>query len=306
MRPESHRRRPGRARRILLTAATLACALAFLLPLLSMLSTSLKPADQAMERSLRLLPSIHGDDGRIVSALSVAYWRGVGELARRNYSAVWEDTTADFPLYLKNSLLVALLSVSGMVITSAIVAFGFSRLRWPGRDALFVVVLATMMVPFAVLMAPSYLLMRQLGWIGTLLPLWAPAWCGGAFSIFLLRQFFLTIPRELDEAARIDGCSSVGLFVRVILPLSRPALAVVALLHFVYSWNDFVGPLIFLNHAEQYTLPLGLQMYQSQHGGTPWNLAMAASVLVIVPVLVVFALAHRMFVEGIATQGLKE
>src|SRR5205814_132569 len=134
--------------------------------------------------------------------------------------------------------------VAGMVLSSSVVAYGFSRIRWRGRDAVFTLVLATMMIPFTVIMAPQYLLFKHLGWIGSLRPLWVPAWFGGAFSIFLLRQFFLGIPRELDEAAQIDGCSSWGTFWRVIVPLSRPALAVVALFHFIYVWNDFLAPLI--------------------------------------------------------------
>jgi len=147
---------------------------------------------------------------------------------------------------------------------------------------------------------------RHLGWVGTFLPLWVPCCFGGAFSIFLLRQFFLTIPRELDEAARIDGCSHWGVFWRVILPNARPALVVVALMQFIATWNDFLGPLLFLNKQEKYTLSLGLQMYQSQHGGTPWNLVMAASVLVVLPVLALYVLGRRMFVEGVAATGIKE
>lgn len=223
-----------------------------------------------------------------------------------NSGAVLNSPTADFPLYIHNSLYIALLSMIGMVASSAVVAYGFSRIRWRGRNALFVVALATMMIPFTVLMAPQYLLFKHLGWIGSFRPLWAPAFFGGAFSIFLLRQFFMGIPRELDEAARLDGCSHWGTFRHVILPLARPALTVVAMLQFIASWNDFVGPLVFINHESRYTAALGLQMYQTQHGGTPWNLVMAASLLVILPVFVVFLIAQRALIEGVATQGLKE
>jgi multiple sugar transport system permease protein len=189
-----------------------------------------------------------------------------------------------------------------------VVAYGFARLRWRGRDATFLCVLATMMIPFTVIMAPQYLLFKHLGWIGTLMPLWVPAWfgAGGAFSIFLLRQFFMGIPRELDEAATLDGCSHFGVFRHVILPLSRPALVVVALLQFIATWNDFAAPLVFINHQEQYTAALGLHMYQTEHTTTPWNLVMAASVMVIAPVMVVFLFAQRALIEGVATQGLKE
>jgi len=142
-------------------------------------------------------------------------------------------------------------------------------------------------------------------WIGTLRPLIVPSFFGDAFSIFLLRQFFLTIPQELSDAARIDGCSEWGIFTRVMLPLSRPALTVVALFTFMGAWNDFLGPLVYLQDPSQYTLALGLQTFQSQHGGTEWNLLMAASVLVILPVIILFFLAQKTFIQGIATTGMK-
>lgn len=219
---------------------------------------------------------------------------------------VLNDPVIDFLLYLRNTLIVVCLSIVGMVLSSALVAYGFARVKWRGRGILFAFVLATMMIPFPVIMGPLFVIFRELGWIGTFKPLWVPAWFGSAFNIFLLRQFYLTIPPELDEAARIDGCSHWGIFWRIILPLSRPALAVVALFHFLFVWNDFLGPLIYLRDRDQFTLALGLQLYQSQAGNVPWNLLMAASTLVLLPVLVVFLLAQRAFVEGIATSGLKE
>lgn len=224
------------------------------------------------------------------------------------FADAWSSPVADFPLYLHNSAVIALFATVGMVISSAIVAYGFSRLRWKYRDSLFVVVLATLMVPFPVVMAPLYLVFRSLGWIGTFLPLIVPAWFGGAFSIYLLRQFFLTIPRELDEAARIDGCSEFGVFVRIILPASFPVLGVVAVLQVVASWNDFLGPLLFLNHQDTYPVSLGLHMYQSQHGGAEWNVTMAATLIAIAPVLILFIIARRAFMGGAATntQGLNE
>ncbi|HEY0075503.1 MAG TPA: carbohydrate ABC transporter permease, partial [Abditibacteriaceae bacterium] len=141
--------------------------------------------------------------------------------------------------------------------------------------------------------------------LGTLRPLWLPAWFGSAFNIFLLRQFFMTIPDELSEAATVDGCSEWGIFRHVILPLARPALIVVALFTFMGAWNDFLGPLVYIQHPSQYTLALGLQTFQSQHGGTQWNLLMAASLLVISPIIVLFFLAQKTFIEGIATTGMK-
>jgi multiple sugar transport system permease protein len=154
-------------------------------------------------------------------------------------------------------------------------------------------------------MGPLYLIFKELGWIGSLKPLWVPAWFGGAFNIFLLRQFFMGIPKELDEAATIDGCSHWGIFWRIIVPLSRPALVIVGLFHFIYVWNDFLAPLIFLTNRDQFTLALGLQMYQSKAGNTPWNWLMAASTMVVLPVLLVFLTARQAFVKGIAGEGLK-
>ncbi len=193
-----------------------------------------------------------------------------------------------------------------MVLSSAVVAYGFSRIAWRGRGAMFTLVLATMMIPFPVVMAPLYVIFKELGWIGTLRPLWVPAWFGGAFNIFLLRQFFMGIPRELDEAARLDGCGHWRIFWRIVVPLSRPALLVVGLFHFIYVWNDFLAPLIFLTHRDDFTLALGLQLYQSKAGNTPWNHLMAASTMVVAPVLLLFLLAQRSFVQSIAAQGLKE
>jgi len=250
----------------------------------------------------------NGDDHAapaLLTPVQSLWWQALTDSAAVNYTAVWTNPTARFPLYFRNTLFVTIFSVLGMTFSSAVVAYGFSRLRWRGREKVFVIVLATMMVPFPVIMAPLYLVFRSLGWIGSYLPLIVPTFFGGAFSIFLLRQFFLTIPRQLDEAAAIDGCSHVGTFFRIILPLSRPALTVCALYQAIASWNDFVGPLIFLNHSEKFTLGLGLYMYQSQHGGTPWPLVMSATTLVVMPVLLLFVLAQRSLVEGIAAQGIK-
>jgi multiple sugar transport system permease protein len=281
--------------------------LVYVLPLVWMASTSIKPAGEALSRSVGLLPKLADSehpDGRLVT--DGQYWGALDTQVSQNYKDVLNSPIADFRLYIHNSMVVAVLSVLGMVLSSAVVAYGFSRIRWRGRDATFVVVLATMMIPFTVIMMPQYLLFKHLGWIGSLRPLWVPAWFSGGFSIFLLRQFFMGIPRELDEAARLDGCSHPRIFWHIILPLARPALAVAGLLQFITTWNDFAAPLVFLNHEEKYTAALGLQMYQGQHSGIPWNLVMAASVMVIAPVVGVFLLAQRALIKGVATQGLKE
>lgn len=286
------------SRRLVLYLGLAIVACSWALPFVWMLSTSIKPENQALDPSIGLLPEL-GAEGWGASVRALA-----GQVAA-NYGGVLDSPTADFPAYYRNSIMVAFASATCMTISSAFVAYGFARIEWKGREAAFAIVLGTMMVPFTVVMAPQYLLFKHLGLIGTLLPLWLPAAFGGAFSVFLLRQFFAQIPRELDEAARIDGCGHVGIFARVVLPNATPALAAVFLLQFVAAWNDFVGPLVFLNHQEQYTLALGLQMYQSSHGGTEWQLLMAACVLTVGPVLLVFALFQRAFTESIATRGLK-
>lgn len=267
---------------------------AFSLPLIWMFLTSVKPGSQ----------TVLGGDG-VLSVLPTPLSQ-TPQYAAENYGSVLSDPVVDFPLYLRNTLVVTILSVVGTVISSAIVAYGFARVQWRGRNVAFGVMLATMMIPFPVIMGPLYVLFKELGWIGTFKPLWVPAWFGHAFSIFLLRQFFLGIPLELNDAAKIDGCNHWQTFTRVILPISKPALTVVALLHFVFVWNDFLGPLIFLTDRNQYTLALGLQLYQSQTGNTPWNLLMAATTIVILPVIVMFLIAQRALIEGIATQGMRE
>lgn len=275
---------------IALTVALLAVAAVFLMPLVWMVGTSVKPEKQAASQEIRLLPDPIGS--------TPAH-------AAENYSAVWHDSTVQFPLYLRNTLIVALLAVTGVTLSSAVVAYGLSRIKWKGRGVVFAVTLATMMIPFPVLMVPLFAIFKQLGWNGTLAPLWVPAWFGGAFNIFMLRQFFMGIPKELDEAARIDGMGHWGIFWRIIVPLSKPALAVVALFNFVYVWNDFIGPLIYLHHRDTYTLALGLQLYQSQAGQTPWNLLMAASTLVVLPLVLLFIVTQGSFVRGISAEGLK-
>jgi len=210
-----------------------------------------------------------------------------------------------FPRYLANTLLLCILNVLGTVISSSLAAYGFSRIDWRGRDRVFLVAMGTMMIPFPVVMVPLYSLFRAMGWIGTLQPLWVGSFCAGAFNVFLLRQFFRTIPQDLTEAARIDGCSEFRILWQIILPLCRPALVVVGLFTFLGTWNDFLGPLLYLTDQKDFTLALGLQCYQSQSGGTEWHYLMAASTLVILPVIVLFLLAQRSFIEGISMTGVK-
>lgn len=210
-----------------------------------------------------------------------------------------------FPQYLKNTLLLCLLTVFGTVSSSAIAAYGFSRIEWCGRDKVFILALATMMIPFPVIMVPVYCLFRTLGMIGTLQPLWVGSFFAGAFNVFLLRQFFIGIPKSLSDAARIDGCSEFQIFLKIILPMSKPALMVVGLFQFMGTWNDFLGPLLYLTKQKDFTLALGLQFFQSQSGGTQWNHLMAASSLVIIPVMVLFFFTQKSFIEGVSTSGIK-
>jgi multiple sugar transport system permease protein len=257
--------------------------IAFLAPFAWMISTSLKPLNETMSLPPRWIPS---------------------EIQWENYPDAIREMRY-FWRYAGNTLLVCLLSVIGTVMSSALAAYGFSRIEWRGRDKVFLVLLATMMIPFPVVMVPIYTLFKELGWIGTFKPLWVPTFFAGAFNVFLLRQFFLGLPKDISEAARIDGCSEIGIFFRIILPLCKPALLVVALFQFLFTWNDFLGPLIYLTEQKDYTLALGLQSFQSQQGGTAWHHLMAASTLVVLPVLVLFFFTQKSFIEGIATSGGK-
>ncbi len=220
-----------------------------------------------------------------------------------NFKTAW-TAYVPFNLFFLNSAIVTALSVLGNILTSALVAFGFSRLHWVGRDVVFGLVLASMMLPYQVTMIPLYVLFRYMGWIDTLKPLIVPAWFGNAFFIFLLRQFFMTIPNDLDDAARIDGASSWTLFWRIILPLTKPALTTVGIFSFTWTWNDFVGPLIYLNSMEKMTVAVGLSMFQGTYTAF-YTYLMAASLIALAPVLVIFIFAQRYFIEGIVLTGLK-
>ncbi|NSW77457.1 MAG: carbohydrate ABC transporter permease [Chthonomonadetes bacterium] len=207
-------------------------------------------------------------------------------------------------VFLWNTLFLSILSIIGTVLSSSLVAFAFSRLRWPGRDIWFVVLLATMMVPGAVTMLPVFVIFRALGWVDTLRPLWVPAFFGSAFNIFLLRQFFMTIPMDLEDAAKIDGCSYFGIYWRIMLPLIKPALAAVTIWTFMGAWNNFMGPLIYISSPEKMPLAYALQLFQSQHGGEP-GMLMAAATMVMLPVLVLFFFTQRYFIEGVTLTGIK-
>jgi len=279
--------RPSRV--ALVHIALVLLSVLFVLPFLWMLTTAVKPIGETLTSPPRWIPS-----QVLWSNFPDAVFYGSKELGY-----------VPFLVYARNTVIITLLCVVGSVASNTIVAYSFARLRWPGRDLFFAATLATMMVPFPVLMVPIYGMFKEFGWIGSFKPLWVPAWFGSAFAIFLLRQFFRTIPNDLSEAARIDGASEFRVFADIVLPLARPAVTVIALFTFMGTWNDFLGPLIFLTDQNTFTLSLGLQAYQTQHGGTPWNLLMAASLLVILPIVVVFFFAQKTFVHGLAARGFK-
>ena len=226
-----------------------------------------------------------------------------------NYPHAMTMPRRPFALYFRNSFIYTFGATAGVVISSALVAYGFARLKFKGRDALFVLVLSTMMLPAQVTLIPRYILFQKLGWIDSMRPLIVPAWFGSAFDIFLLRQFFMTIPRELDESAILDGCDYFGILWRIIMPLAKPALVTVVAFSIVATWNDFMGPLIFLNSTEKVTVAVGLSLLSQMAGDsgfTDMGLVMAASVASLAPMIALFLIAQRYFVTGIAMTGLKE
>jgi ABC-type glycerol-3-phosphate transport system permease component len=247
-----------------------------------MLSTSLKPAQQVFE--LNWIPD----------------------------PIVWHNfkdalTSAPFDTYFKNTLIITTLATLGAVVSSSLVAYSFARLRWPGRDLWFLLVLGTMMLPGIVTLIPQYILFAKLGWVNTFKPLIVPAWLASdAFYVFLLRQFFRGIPMELSEAAKIDGASELRIWWQIVTPLSRPALAAVTIFAFNGTWGDYLKPLIYLSTEHKYTLQLGLTTFQQAAGGLPrWDWMMAASLVVMLPVVIIFFAFQKYFIEGIAMTGIK-
>jgi ABC-type glycerol-3-phosphate transport system permease component len=211
-----------------------------------------------------------------------------------------------FARFTLNTVIVTGFALIGQLLTASLVAFGFARLRFPGRDLLFLVLLGTIMIPYHITLIPTFVLFRMLGWLDTWLPLIVPYWFGGgAFFIFLLRQFFMRLPLELDDAAYIDGATIFDVYWRIILPQAKPALGVVAVFSFLNHWNDFFGPLIYLNSEEKYTLAIGINLFRSFQT-TEWNLLMAASVMISLPCILLYALAQRYFIQGIVFTGLKQ
>lgn len=259
----------------------IAMGLLFFLPFFWLISTSLKELNQVFTQPPIWIPH---------------------PLRWQNYP----EALGYFPFFLQlgNTLTIAISAVLLTLVSSTLVAYSFSRLKWPGRDPLFFLMLSTMMLPYQVTMIPLFVTFRQLGWVNTLLPLIVPHAFGVPFFIFMLRQFFLGLPRDLDDAATIDGCSEFGILWRIILPLSRAALATVALFQFLGSWNDFLGPLIYLNDPSKYTLSLGIQVFISTVG-VQWGWMMAVTTVLTVPVVILFFFTQRTFIQGIALTGIK-
>lgn len=225
------------------------------------------------------------------------------ELLWGNY--VRAMTIMPFGTYTLNTVIITGLNMIGTVASASLVAYAFARLRWKGRDVWFVIMIATMMLPGQVTQIPLFVLYKQLGWLNTFLPLVAGSFFGGgAFYIFLLRQFFKTLPNELADAARIDGCNEFGIFLRIMLPLCKPALATIAIFSFMGSWNDFFGPLIYLTDPKNYTIALGLRAFKG-YSGIQWNLLMSASIATVLPTLVLFFCFQNYFVKGITLTGIK-
>ncbi|MDX3353389.1 carbohydrate ABC transporter permease [Streptomyces sp. ME01-24h] len=281
--PLAQRGRPAPGRRVLRALALGAATVVFVYPFLWLLSASLKPSADVFDNAL--VPHV---------------WQW------KNYTAVWDAV----PLltWIGNSVAVTLAAAVTVTVSSALVAFGFAYFRFPGRNALFAVVVGTMMLPAAVTMVPQYLVWNWLHLAGSQVPLWAPNLFGSAFYIFLLRQFFLGLPRELFEAARVDGASYWTLFWRIALPLCRPALVVTFIFEVQASWTDLVRPLIYLRDPALYTVPRGLKAVLDQFGAggeLRWEIVCAASVIVTVPMIVAFLVCQRHFTEGVATTGSK-
>jgi ABC-type glycerol-3-phosphate transport system permease component len=258
-------------------------SIGFLFPLFWMASTSLKAKEQVMAVPPQLIPN-------------PVVWS--------NYPVAMTSPGFDFPVLLKNTLLYAIIETFGIVISCVLVAYSFARMRWPGRDFFFILTLASMMIPGVVTLIPVFIMFSRIGWTNSLLPLIVPGFFGSAFNIFLLRQFFMTIPAELTEAAIVDGASHWRILWQIVAPLAKPAIATVTLFEFLFCWTDFMGPLIYVNREELFTLSLGLYAFR-ERWQIRYDLMMAAAMVVTLPILILFFLAQRTFIEGIALTGVK-
>lgn len=253
----------------------------FILPFLWMLSSSLKPAADIFQIPVRLIPQTITFENYPESIQAIRFLR-----------------------YLGNTFFYAIAIMVGAVLSNVFIGYGFARINWPGRDIIFILVISTMMLPHQVRFIPLFITYSRIGWLDTFNPLVVPAFFGNAFFIFLVRQFMLTFPKELDDAARVDGANELMIFSRIVVPLSKPAIITIAIFEFMHGWHDFIGPLVYLRDPDLYTLSVGLRLYFTQHGAE-WGLLMAASTLFTLPMIVVFFFAQRTFIEGISFTGVK-
>ena len=261
-----------------------ALSFAMLYPLLWMIASSFKPNNEIFTTVTSLIPQT---------------------FTLENYSNGWKGFAGlSFGVFFKNSIFVATLSAIGSTLSAAVVAFGFARLKFPGRQGWFVAMILTMMLPGQVMMIPRFVLFNKMGWVGTFLPMTVPAFFGSAFNIFLIMQFIRGVPRDMDEAARIDGCSWYGIFLYIMLPMIVPALVTVAVLTFIGSWGDFMGSLLYLNTPQKYTAAYALKLF-ADAAYTDYGATFAMSVISLVPILTLFFFFQKNLVEGISMQGIK-
>jgi multiple sugar transport system permease protein len=265
---------------VFLHIALIVLGLTFLAPLAWVISTSLKLPGEVFITPIQWIPTN-------------PRWA--------NYVEIF--TYLPFQRFILNSFFLALMESAGAVISSTVIAYGLARIRWPGRDAVFTLVIATMMLPGVVTLIPVFVMFRQIDWVGTFYPLWVPAWFGNAFFIFLMRQYMTTIPYELDEAARIDGASHMRTLWQVVVPLCGPAIATVAIFSVLGAYNSFMLPRIYISQTSMYTIQLGLELFRGRFGNF-WHLVMAASMISILPPIILFFLAQKYFVRGVQLSGL--
>ncbi|NLE43956.1 MAG: carbohydrate ABC transporter permease [Chloroflexi bacterium] len=253
-----------------------------MIPLWWMVTTSFKPKSEVFQFPPTFLPKT---------------------FQPRNYIDVFVKEPL-FPIFIRNTLWVCAMDLIGTLLSCSMVGFAFARLRWRGRDLLFALTLATLMLPNAVTLIPRYLIFKNLNWLDTFKPLWVPSFFGYAFFIFLMRQFYTTLPYDLDDAARIDGCSIFGIWWRIALPLTKPAITACAIFTFNATWNDFMSPLLYLSSADKLTLAVGMTKFRGPHA-TDWHYLMAASVIAVAPVITIFFFAQRYFIQGVTFTGVK-
>jgi multiple sugar transport system permease protein len=276
----------AQVRRITSTTAThmtlILVGLVFILPIYWMVSTALKPNPEMFVMPPKWIPS----------------------------ALLWERfpqafTYIPFLQYTWNTTYITIYNVIATLVSCTLVAYGFGVLKWKGRDILFYILLATMILPYQVTLIPQYVIFAKLGWTGTFMPLTFPAWFGTPYIVFLMRQFFMTIPDDLVDAARIDGASEMGILLRIFIPLSVPVMATAAIFTFMWNWNDFMGPLIYLTKQEMFTLSLDLYNFIGNVARTDWGLLLAASTMITIPPVILFFFAQRTFIQGITFTGLK-